>query len=495
MSERPEILIAGAGPTGLTLAVFLAQAGVPFRIVDPKPGPTDETRAVGIQARTLELFRLVGVTDRLLEQGLIVDRLVFWVRGKPRVRAHVAAFGAGLSEFPYVFNLGQDQTERLLNERLEELGGKVEWNRRVESLRQTQACVVTEFEDGTSEQFRFVCGCDGGRSAVRGLIGLGFPGGTYSHRFFVADVHARGDIEAGELNVTLFDNDFMAFFPLKEKDRYRLIGTVPAGIDPEHATIEQIAPHAATLMKGEVKDTRWFSIYNVHHRVASRFQVGRVFLLGDAGHVHSPVGAQGMNTGIGDAVNLAWKLENVVLYAAEEALLNTYAQERMPFAQSLVKTTDRVFELVVRSSPLARFSRLQVFPSLLRFLIKMRGFQLFLFRTVSQIKVNYRDSRLSQGRFGRIQAGERLPYVPRVYEAIREGRWHVLCFNTDFAPINGFKVIRFELTADLRKAGYAKGVCILRPDSYVGFAGRNPTLEEARAYVRLVFGPARPDSP
>lgn len=407
-SEPAEILIVGAGPTGLMLGVWLATAGIRARIVDPKPGPTPETRAVGVQARTLELWDRLGIVDRALERGHRTLDARLWVRGKEAARVHFGDIGKGLSPFPFVFTLGQDQTEAMLYERLCELGGQVEWGTRAAKVDDGRVTLASDRGEETAE-FEFIVGCDGASSMVRHATGLGFPGGTYEAKFYVADVDAAGGVAPGELNLALFEDRFLAFFPLKETHRFRLVGLLDPRIDADKATIDDVRPEVERLTRTALTNVRWFSVYKVHHRVVERFSKGRLFLVGDAAHVHSPVGAQGMNTGLGDATNLAWKLVEVVKHGADPRLLDTYDAERRPFAESLVATTDRLFELVVRQTRLARFVRLNVFPKLISVLLRVPPIRRTLFERISQILIEYRTSPLSLGQAGRFIGGDRLP--------------------------------------------------------------------------------------
>ena len=270
--------------------------------------------------------------------------------------------------------------------------------------------------DGTDQtcDAAYLTGCDGAHSRVREVLATGFPGGTYAHLFYVADVEASGPVMDRELHVALDAGDFLAVFPLKASGRARLIGTVlpNAAEGRREISWDDVSKTVIERMRIAVGRVNWFSTYHVHHRVAAHFREGRAFLLGDAVHIHSPVGGQGMNTGIGDAINLAWKLAAVLRGAADPELLDSYAPERIGFARRLVATTDRIFTLVTRDDALVRCMRLHVVPRLVpaafAFLVSHR----FLFRTVSQLVVNYRGCSLSEGTAGDVRGGDRLPWIP-----------------------------------------------------------------------------------
>jgi hypothetical protein len=269
--------------------------------------------------------------------------------------------------------------------------------------------------DGAEEacEAAYLAGCDGAHSKVREVLKTGFPGGTYAHVFYVADVGATGPAVDGELHVALDDADFLAVFPMEGEGRARLIGTVRHDAEDQRQPLgwDHVSKRVIERMSIKVDQVNWFSIYHVHHRVAGLFRTGRVFLLGDAAHIHSPVGGQGMNTGIGDAVNLAWKLAALLHGRAETGLLDTYEPERIAFARRLVATTDQAFKIVTSDGPVARFVRLHIVPRLLPPLFQSNSFRRFMFRTISQTAVNYRGSSLSEGIAGRVRGGDRLPWI------------------------------------------------------------------------------------
>ncbi len=456
-----ELLIVGAGPTGLMLAVWLAQCGVRARIVEPKPGPTPETRAVTLQARTLEFWNLLGIADRALARGRQAAATNVWVDERVAARLPLGEVGQGLSPYPFVLILPQSETEAILYDRLRELGGEVEWGTRVDSVEGNR---VT-FGDGSEGSYRFVLGCDGASSVVRKGAGLGFPGGTYTGRFFVADVDAEGEVVPGEVNVAFLRDRFFAFFPLKDENRYRMVGLLPPGVDPETATVEAVRGEIESRMKTRIDRVRWFSVYRVHHRVVERFRRGSVFLLGDAAHVHSPVGGQGMNTGLGDAANLAWKLVEVLRHGADETLLDTYDAERRPFARSLVATTDRAFALVTRDAAFARLLRTRFLPVGLRLALRFQPFRRLAFLTVSQTRISYRKGPLAVGDLGRFRGGDRLPPYPD--DGARPDRWRLVVAPS---PTRGAETWCAAHDVDLRVTPKGAVALLVRPDGYIGLA-------------------------
>ncbi|HZO23841.1 MAG TPA: FAD-dependent monooxygenase [Steroidobacteraceae bacterium] len=329
----------------------------------------------------------------------------------------------------------------------------------------------------------YVAGCDGARSLVRTAIGTGFPGGTYRQVFYVADVEAEGPPINGELHVDLDEADFLAVFPLAGEHRARLVGTVRDERADRADTLrfEDVSTSAIRHLKVEVRKVNWFSTYHVHHRVTEHFREGRAFLLGDAAHIHSPAGGQGMNTGIGDAINLAWKLASVLGGRAPAALLDSYERERIGFARRLVATTDRLFSFATAEGRIADIMRTRVTPFLFPKLVSFDRVREFLFRTVSQIAIQYRDSPLSAGVAGQVHGGDRLPWVQLEgrdnFDPLAAMTWQVHVYGTPRADLTQSCADRrlplhvFPWSTAAEHGGLARdALYLLRPDSYVALA-------------------------
>lgn len=508
MSDRRQgiVLIVGAGPTGLVLALWLTRLGVPVRIIDRAAEPGTTSRALAVQARTLELYHQVGLADAVIAGGVKIANLNFWVSGALAARVPVGRMGQGSSPYPFVLIFPQDAHERLLIERLEALGVRVE--RRTELLRfeQDDAGVQATLRrpDGIEElcHAAYLAGCDGASSSVRGALGVGFPGATYTGLFYVADVEGTGPATDNEPHLDLEDADFVIVFPLKGEGRVRLVGIVrdlPGG-DHGTLTFEDVKGKAIEHLKLDIVKLNWFSTYRVHHRVASHFRAGRAFLLGDAAHIHSPVGGQGMNTGIGDAVNLAWKLAAVLKDDAPDTLLDSYEPERIAFARQLVATTDRVFVLAIARGAVARFARTRLVPLVMPWLFRFPPFRRFLFRTVSQLGVQYRGSSLSVGRAGGVRGGDRLPWVETGqgednFAPLTSLQWQVHVYGdarralADACAELGLPLHVFAWQPAMRRAGLQRGAAYLvRPDGYVALADAGANVDVLRALVRAVRG-------
>ena len=497
-----DVLIVGAGPTGLMLANQLARRGVRTLIIDRHDGPSLQTRALGVQARTLEIYARLGVVERALQLGKIGTGANLWAQGRKTARVPLGDAGSGVSPYPYILILGQDDNERILGERLRDWNLAVQWNTELMALTQHADGVQVTLKqpDGGLHGLRaaWVAGCDGARSAVRELNGIGFPGAPYEHVFFVADVECTGPMVPDEVNVYLGRGGFQLFFPMRGADHWRVVGILPPALrGKQDVSFDDVVPS----VRGEAgvtldfKRCSWFSTYRIHHRAASRFRQGRCFVLGDAAHIHSPVGAQGMNTGLQDAYNLGWKLAAVTHGRADAALLDSYEGERLPVAQRLLDTTDRAFRVVVSDSWWAGVLRTQVMARVAAFAMRQPRVQRFAFRTVSQTGIHYRDSALSTT-LGPMpaaapQAGDRFPWmklrfapdgaVEDLFDRLDDTRFTLLLFGQDMPPsLPASDEMRVEVipddadnTAALARLGIERpSFHLLRPDGHIGLCGR-----------------------
>jgi 2-polyprenyl-6-methoxyphenol hydroxylase-like FAD-dependent oxidoreductase len=486
--RKIDVLIVGAGPTGLVLALWLTRLGVRLRIVDKTTEPQTTSRAVAVQARTLELYDQIDLAGAVVERGRKARAANLWVAGKNVARLIFGDMGAGLSPFPYALIFPQDEHERLLIDRLAKLGVEVERQTELLDFEETDSRVLARLKrpDGASEtcQTAYIAGCDGAHSTVRETLKIGFAGGTYAHLFYVADVEASGSATNGEVNVGLDTTDFLAVFPLKGEGRTRLVGTVrdDAEHQKENLAWKDVSKHVIEWMHLEVERVNWFSTYRVHHRVADQFSKGCAFLLGDAAHIHSPVGGQGMNTGIGDAVNLAWKLAAVLRGRANASLLDSYEPERIAFARRLVVTTDRAFTGVTSSGAIARGVRLNIVPVLMSLLFKFATVRRFIFRRISQTAVNYRGSSLSEGRAGTVHGGDRLPWAEadlndHNFISLTSLDWQVHVYGDATREIQAVCDSRrlplhvFPWRQEMSQAGLCRNaIYLVRPDGYVALA-------------------------
>jgi 2-polyprenyl-6-methoxyphenol hydroxylase-like FAD-dependent oxidoreductase len=502
-SGHADVLIAGAGPTGLVLALWLTKLGVHVRVIDKVAEPGTTSRALAVQARTLEFYQQIGLAQAVVDRGHQVTALNLWVKSTRAARVPIGALGQGLTRFGFPTIFPQDEHERLLIERLSELGVEVERPVELTAFEDDGREIRATLSKAGSEEtdtYAYLAGCDGARSKVREVLNTGFPGGTYDHLFYVADVEAAGPPVNGELHIDLDDADFLAVFPLQDTGRARLIGSIrdDAAKDHEHLKFDDVRARAMRNLKVDVKRVNWFSTYRVHHRVALSFRQGRAFLLGDAAHVHSPVGGQGMNTGIGDAVNLAWKLASALKEPFSAALLDSYEPERIAFARRLVATTDRAFTAVVSPGAWARFVRTKVVPALAPVLFRVPAVRRFAFRTISQIAINYRTSSLSVGAAGKVHGGDRLPWVgvgmsgadESNFAALTSLDWQIHIYGDAAGDIRALSDRRkiplhvFAWHQAMEASGLQRdAVYLVRPDGYVALASLKSSAEAIDGYL------------
>lgn len=346
-----QVLVSGAGPTGLALAIQLARYGVPLRIVDAAPTPSPWSKAIGIQARTLELFERMDVVEAFLAEGLKYRDVVVRSHGKTIVNQSLAAIP---SRYNYVLALGQNRTEAILIEHLRSLGIEVERGTELVHLEQNEVRARVHLRGPAGEtdaEFAYVAACDGAHSRVRHLLDIQFVGEPLAENFALADIHLDSDLPRDAISIFWSHGDIAAVFPLPG-DRTRLIVERRAGFsaDPTLDELRRILASSGAEVRA-CDDPFWVSRFTISQRRVASIAKGRVFLLGDAAHIHSPVGAQGMNTGIQDAENLAWKIALVLRNDATEALLASFAAEREPVAIALVRATGTFTRLAMNSNP------------------------------------------------------------------------------------------------------------------------------------------------
>lgn len=489
--HSPQVLISGAGPTGLFLAYALTRQGVGVRLIDKNEGPAQESRAMGVQARTLEFYRAFGLAEEAIALGIPAAVAHVFLQGRAIADFSLGEMGKGQSPFPFMLALAQDVHERFLLKELRELGVAPEWRTELLTLSQDDSAVRAQLrnEAGAVETatFPFLVGCDGAHSAIRAALELGFEGGASEALTFVADVAIES--ENADFNLAIDEDGLGLLIPVRTTGMQRLIGVVPDALaERESLSFENVGPRLASMLGVSVTQVNWFSTYRVHHRVAERFRVGRCFLAGDAGHIHSPVGGQGMNTGLGDAMNLSWKLAAVINGAANSTILETYDLERRSFAKTLIATTDAAFRALSARGWLARQMRLRLAPLLLSLLAKFEATSRIMFRTVSQIRIAYPQSPLSEGAAGKVKGGDRLPWLaaPDNYAALDGLHWRLHVYGrarvelVAAAEALRFKVLVFETGA----AAFAPdSAYLVRPDGHIALVLADQSASSFAAYV------------
>lgn len=485
------------------LANQLARRGVRARIIDRHAGPARESRALGVQARTLEIYAHLGIADQAVALGKRADGAVLWAQGRRAARVPLGDIGRDVSPYPYLLVLGQDDNERLLGDALRARGLAVQWNTELVGLAQDTDRVTATLKnpDGTSSEVTvpWLAGCDGARSTVRELSGIAFEGAPYQHVFFVADVQMTGSMARDVLNVYLWRRGFHLLFPMRGTDHWRIVGILPPHLrGRDDVTFEETIPTLRHDVGTELsfQACNWYSTYRIHHRRAARFHDRRCFLLGDAAHIHSPVGGQGMNTGLQDAYNLAWKLALVVSGRAAAALVHSYEDERLPVANHLLKRTDRLFSIIVSDNWLLGLIRTRLMPKIMGLALRTAGVRRIAFRTISQTGIRYRTSPLSQALAGLPddgpRAGDRFPWlrlkfrsngpIEDLYGKLDDTRFNLLVIAQAVPPDVGAQrgdLVRVhEVPSDpdndraLARARIPRpAFYLLRPDGHIGLAG------------------------
>jgi 2-polyprenyl-6-methoxyphenol hydroxylase-like FAD-dependent oxidoreductase len=410
--ERP-VLVVGAGPTGLTAAMELARLGVRVRIIDKASGPSTTSKALAVQARTLELLRPRGVGEEMLRRGRKASGTAIYGRGRKLATVELDRVPG---RFNHILLLPQTETEELLTDRLRAHGVEIE--REVELLSFTQDdhgvhAVLKDRADGEEAvEAAYLISAEGAHSSIRHALDLPFEGRALAQRYLLADLSLDSDLPEEQMSVFLARDGFVAVFPMAGH-RFRMMATDPdplAADDdaPALAALQGVWDHVAPL-RARLHDPHWTSRFRINSRYVSSLRAGRVFLGGDAAHVHSPAGGQGMNTGIQDMVNLAWKLAMVVKGQAGPALLDTYQTDRHPVIAALVRSTENATKALNSTNPLVHRLITRIAPIALG-----TGFvQDKATGVLGETAANYRKSPLAAGggRLGGLRAGDRVPDV------------------------------------------------------------------------------------
>jgi len=523
--QHTSVLIVGAGPSGLMMAAQLLRNGIQPVIIDSKQGPTTHSKALAVQARSLEIFRQLGVLDRALADGKPAHGVSLNQNGKKVAELSLDDMGDPQTLFPYLFMLPQNKNERLLLDYLTQNCCPVYWNTSLVSMEQHIGHIDVKLHND-NEDMSLTCdwiiGADGSHSTVRRRLNIPFNGDTYQQEFYLADVLVdRQDDE--NIHLFLAKHGFAGFFLMPEGKRYRIVGNLPPNINnKQELTFDDVKPYLNEVIKTDIHITEcsWFTTYKLHHRMAQKFAERCCFLIGDSAHIHSPVGGQGMNTGLQDAYNLAWKLAGVVNKQYRPAILESYAAERMPVATDLLKTTDRAFTFILSDSFFTRLLKQWLLPKILKKIwgsVKMRE---AFFTRISQTGISYRESKLNLhlSRSTKIKAGDRLPYLKLFDEKKQtETDLHEWCAQPGFTFIAMGKITEMDLFSLAKwitqtypnllnfyylppsarnqhifdafdvTSPYQKTL-IIRPDMHIGLMSDGIDMEIIRKYMEDVVG-------
>ncbi|MEO3797376.1 FAD-dependent monooxygenase [Nonomuraea sp. B10E15] len=487
-----EVLIVGAGPTGLALAVELARRDVHVRIVDVASAPTSQTRALGVQPRTLELFERLGLAAEAVAEGVPVTEFRLFSENKQFLDLSLSRLD---TPHPYLLMLPQPAVEELLGARLKDYGVLVERGVELTMLSQQPGEVeaVLRHLDGTVERVRvpWLIGCDGAHSTVRHQLGVPFVGGAFEENFAVADGRVEWPLPYDVFYSFLYKGNFVAYFPMPGGLHRITIayppGRAPAGevsFDEVREAVAMCSP-PGTRLATIVESGR----FRINQRKVARHSVDRVFLAGDAAHVHSVVGGQGMNTGIQDAFNLGWKLAAVVQGRARRELLDSYAAERSPVAHRLVKGTRRATRMTLLRNPMATAARRNIAPHV----TARPAVQRILSRALTQLDVSYRDG-TGGSNDDRLAVGDRFPDIgllhPSKHTLLVPGAEPPALRDTlgDLADLIDVRQVP-DGRIRVRYGMDGGGLVLVRPDGYLALLGGD--VRELSSYLDTTYGPRR----
>jgi len=525
--QNTDVLIVGAGPSGLMMAAQLLRYGVQPVIIDSKHGPTDQSKALAVQARSLEIYRQMGVIDKVLPAGKQAGGVSYTLNGETLIDLSFANIGAGQTHFPFVFLYQQSKNERLLLDVLTQNCCPVYWDTSLTSLTETTdgVAVTLTNSDDTEKTLtcKWVIGADGAHSAVRKKLQIPFKGDVYAKDFFLADIEVESkNLNAEKVSLYLTKNNMAGFFPLPEPKRYRVIGNITADMNfTAEVKLDDVLPALKNTagVAFDVTKVHWFTTYRLHHRMAEKFRQGRCFLIGDAAHIHSPVGGQGMNTGLQDAYNLGWKLAGVVTGQFNPSILDSYATERMPVAKTLLNTTDKMFKVIMSGNWLTALFREWIMPRVINVAWQKPGLRGWFFKRLAQLDIGYRDSKLNLNlsTAKNIKAGDRLPYL-KVFDEKKqeETDLHQWCLKPGFTLMVFGKLKEIDLftlakwitqnhpglnfyylppsaknTAVFSTLEISEGrkkAMIVRPDMHIGFLNDVVDIDMMDNYLRNVLG-------
>lgn len=498
MNAHRPILIAGAGPTGLTAALELNRLGVPVRLIDQYAAPPTTSRALAVQSRTMELLHQRGIASDMLALG---NRALAATLYDGATRLGSIALDDIDSRFNFVLLLAQSETERLLRERLARDGVEVETTTRMVAFSQADSAssgvrLTLRRANGELEEVdaAWLIDAEGAHSSARHSLHLPFTGNSLPYTYAIADLYLDGPVPEDELSIFIPEAGLVAAFPMGGR-RFRILATErqPPAHDAPAPGLDaiQAAWSRSTALPVRLRDLQWSSRFRINSRALQRLRHGAVFFAGDAAHIHSPAGGQGMNTGMQDVINLAWKLALVYRGLAADALLDTYDEERLPIIAQLVASTGRATDLFNSESHFVHTLLRHVLPQALRFdAVRARGARL-----ISELSVHYRHASLNGtcAGHGTLRAGERMPDVAlddsaneRLLDLLDPARFTILMLGAP-AAAPALRLARYgDLCvtrtigapgAAVRAALGSATVAVVRPDGYLLCAG-------ARAHVQ-----------
>jgi 2-polyprenyl-6-methoxyphenol hydroxylase-like FAD-dependent oxidoreductase len=509
--EKTAVLIVGAGPVGLTAAVFCSHLGIPFRIIDKKAEPTKTSNAAGVHARTLELLNIIGLADAFVRKGQVLNRMCSYANTK--LLASVETKYIENSLFPFILCLPQNETEAILIDYLTQHQQVVHRNCELISLSQTDEKVTASIKTSTGEliiEADFVMGCDGYHSTVRDILKIPYQGQELGNYFLMIDAPLQWNIPQDQLSV-FFDRDItLATFPMLQSTR--IIAEVTHAPKYKAARQDQVMPDEKVFteifqqclpgLAFKIEPPRWASHFYIHEFLAKNYRQGRIFIAGDAAHTHSPFGGQGMNTGMQDAINLVWKLAAVLSKQAPLTLLDSYEMERRAVAKEVLADTTKLTRLAtVRNSLLIQLRNF-LFPKIM----KLTSISKKMITKVSELSVNYHHSPIVKGKYlGCAKPGDRLPHLNFTLSnhvtdttqlLIQNPYRHILLVFSDDMQNPLPENLQKEITAvhiaknspEIKKYfGSTNLMCLIRPDGYIGYLGCIDDRVNLMSYLKQFF--------
>ncbi len=540
-----DILVIGAGPTGLAMAVEAARHGMRCRIIDKSPAPSDKSKALAVQARTLEVFHSMG--EGIIQEAINCGQPMRIINAYADVCLIAQIQFDGLdSPYPFPLILEQSQTERILSKHLEGFGIRVERQVELIDFKQYEGYVAatTRHSGGYEEVVRtgWLVGCDGAHSTVRHILDLPFEGAPYEEEFVLADLQLNWEVPPAQGYFFFLNRGIIGVLPMNGEGRYRLIAsrdksTVKNYEDPTLEEIKELFK-ARVLIHAELSDPVWLSGFRLHRRIVPSLRVGRVFLAGDAAHIHSPAGGQGMNTGIQDAYNLARKLALVTKGTGSEILLDSYHAERHPVAKAVLRGTNLLFRIFFGSNPII----IKCVRAIAPFFLNSQLFQRRFRNSISELSINYRGSPIVKDYRkgflsfnGALAAGDRAPdgkvttFSNRISTSLFElfrGTRHTALF---FSGVNSnlvscrnlvsiskaiqsnygqylkmYLVLASNIPSDDLDSGSSllldsdnavhhkyrtrtECLYLVRPDGYIGFRSQPVNVEYLQSYLSRIF--------
>lgn len=521
--KNSDVLIVGAGPSGLMMACQLAIHGIRFRIIDKRDGPSIYSGALIVHARSIEILDQMGIAGKAIQESIIADDLSIIFNGKKEAQISLNDIGQNLTKFPNLYLIEQTSTEQILIDFVTYKGYAVERNTELKSFGQDEHGVssVLKLPDGKEETINtmYLVAADGGHSTVRQKLNISFVGKSHPVSLFIIDCKAEVNVPPKEICFSFSNAGTFGIFPMKNARR-RIDGVVPLKLEGNpKITFENIEKNFAEriFMKIRLYSHEWFSVSHSQQRYALSYQRKRCFLIGDAAHTFTPVGAQGMNTGLQDAYNLGWKLGFVINGKANNWLLNTYSAERKTIAKKLVKSTGRVYNMLTNRSGFVTAFRLHILPIVLKWLLpliqKKKIVRQFCFNAISEIGISYRNGPLtnnaSLGNFpaNAPEPGDRLPYFVfrekdteiNLHEKVSATAFTLLFFSNNFLPVEIIRVAKkykniltletvpFSSTTKVAYDWFGNsdfGCFLVRPDMHIAYRSNIPEAVYFESYLQ-----------